>query len=130
MRWQDVHTPHGSPSGDRFSQLSAIASTRASVVFPTPRGPQSRYPCATRPRAIAPLSVFDTWDCTATDAKVRGRYFRARASITVNREWGSSSADAQDKSGIAPPSLNDGSLVRPRGALERGFESLALGASH
>src|SRR5688572_21471699 len=83
MRWQESQTPQGSPSGVRFSQLSAIASTRARVVLPTPRGPQSRYPCATRPRAMAPLSVFETCDCTATDAKFRGRYLRARASIAI-----------------------------------------------
>src|SRR5687768_5822579 len=29
---------------------------------------------------MAPRSVSDTWDCTATPAKFLGRYFRARAS--------------------------------------------------
>src|SRR5687767_6725128 len=80
IRWQDVHSPQGSPSADLFSQLSAMASTRASVVLPVPRGPQSRYPCATRPRAMAPRSVSDTWVCTATPAKFLGRYLRASAS--------------------------------------------------
>src|SRR4051812_27550829 len=88
MRRHEAHSPHGSPSSagsPRRSQLSAMASTRASVVLPTPRGPQSRYPCATRPRAIAPLSVVDTCDCTATSAKFFGRYFRASASdMAVN----------------------------------------------
>jgi hypothetical protein len=42
MRWQEMHSPQGSPSPCLFSQLSAIASTRASVVLPTPRGPQRR----------------------------------------------------------------------------------------
>ncbi len=42
MRPQLSQLPHGSPSAVRLGQLSAIASTRASVVFPTPRGPQKR----------------------------------------------------------------------------------------
>ncbi len=42
MRVQLSQTPHGSPSAVRSGQLSAIASTRASVVLPTPRGPQKR----------------------------------------------------------------------------------------
>src|SRR5262249_40653627 len=82
MRRHDAHSPHGSPSSDvspRRSQLSAIASTRARVVFPTPRGPQRRYPCATLPRAIAPFNVVETCDCTATSANRFGRYLRARA---------------------------------------------------
>src|SRR5215207_2209561 len=103
IRWQESQTPHGSPSGVRFSQLSAIASTRASVVFPTPRGPHRRYPCATRPRAMAPLSVFETCDWTATDAKFRGRYLRARASIKIrNRELGT---EPQTASGREAASL-------------------------
>src|SRR6266496_5512297 len=80
MRWHDPQTPHGSPFGCLFSQFSAIARTRARVVLPTPRGPHSRYPWATRPRSMAPRSVFETCDCTATPAKVLGRYFRASAS--------------------------------------------------
>ena len=43
IRSHESQVPHGSPSSPRFGQLSAIASTRASVVFPTPRGPQNRY---------------------------------------------------------------------------------------
>src|SRR4029079_12263146 len=88
MRSQETQTPHGSPSAPRFSQLSAIASTRASGVLPTPRGPQSRYPCATRPRAMAPLSVAETCDCTATSLKRFGRYLRARAIICGGRDAG------------------------------------------
>jgi len=42
MRSHDSHTPHGSPFSARCGQFSAIASTRAAVVFPTPRGPQNR----------------------------------------------------------------------------------------
>ena len=83
MRRHEAHSPHGSPSSEaspRRSQLSAIANTRASVVLPTPRGPHSRYPWATRPRAIALFNVVDTCDCTATSAKRFGRYLRARAS--------------------------------------------------
>src|SRR6478672_3854967 len=84
---QEVHSPQGSPSSRLFSQLSAIARTRASVVLPTPRGPQRRYPCATRPRAIAPRSVLDTCDWTATSENLRGRYLRARATDIGGREY-------------------------------------------
>ena len=53
-RRQFSHSPQGSPDGSRLGQLSAIARMRAAVVLPTPRGPVSRYPCPTRPRATAP----------------------------------------------------------------------------
>src|ERR1700736_5879681 len=82
-----MHSPHGSPSSRLFSQLSAIASTRARVVFPTPRGPQRRYPCATLPLAMAPRSVLDTCDWTATSAKRFGRYLRASARDIARREY-------------------------------------------
>src|SRR5882672_5391853 len=82
-----MHSPHGSPSARLFSQLSAIASTRARVVFPTPRGPQRRYPCATLPLAMAPRSVLDTCDWTATSAKLFGRYLRASARDIARREY-------------------------------------------
>src|SRR6202011_4477604 len=82
-----MHSPHGSPSSRLFSQLSAIASTRARVVFPTPRGPQRRYPCATLPLAMAPRSVLDTCDWTATSAKLFGRYLRASARDIPRREY-------------------------------------------
>src|SRR6185503_20976650 len=85
MRTHDWHWPQGSPFSPRFSQLSAMASTRASVVLPVPRGPHNRYPCATRPRAIAPRSVLDTCVWTATSAKDLGRYFLAR-DITLSAE--------------------------------------------
>src|SRR5688572_22090544 len=39
--------------------------------------------------AIAPFNVFETWLCTATSAKVFGRYFLARASIDDNLGCGS-----------------------------------------
>src|SRR3982074_246520 len=81
-----MHSPHGSPSSRLFSQLSAIASTRASVVFPTPRGPHRRYPCATLPLAMAPRNVLETCDWTATSAKVFGRYLRASARDIARRE--------------------------------------------
>src|SRR3954467_9100796 len=87
IRWHETQCPHGSPSPPLFSQLSAIASTRASVVFPTPRGPHSRYPCATLPLAMAPRSVFETCDWTATSAKLFGRYLRASARDIARREY-------------------------------------------
>jgi len=49
MRAQSSHRPHGSPSAVRRGQLSAMARIRASVVFPTPRGPQKRYAWPTGP---------------------------------------------------------------------------------
>src|SRR5688572_3178805 len=79
MRSQLSQAPQGSPSSPRLGQLSAIASTRASVVFPTPRGPQKRYACATRPRCTAERSVLLTCSCVATSEKVLGRYVRASA---------------------------------------------------
>jgi hypothetical protein len=42
IRSHDSQLPHGSPSSVRRGQLRAMARTRASVVFPTPRGPQNR----------------------------------------------------------------------------------------
>jgi len=42
MRSQLWQRPQGSPSPPRCGQFRAIASTRASVVLPTPRGPQNR----------------------------------------------------------------------------------------
>ena len=38
---QEAQTPHGSPSR-RSVQLRALASTRAVVVLPVPRGPLNR----------------------------------------------------------------------------------------
>src|SRR3954466_8638898 len=64
-----------------------MASTRARVVLPTPRGPHSRYPCATLPLAMAPRSVFETCDWTATSAKLFGRYLRASARDITRREY-------------------------------------------
>src|SRR4029079_7797724 len=87
MRWHEMQFPQGSPSSRLFSQLSAMARTRASVVFPTPRGPHRRYPCATLPLAMAPRSVFETCDWTATSAKVFGRYLRASARDIARREY-------------------------------------------
>src|SRR4051794_6322412 len=79
IRSQLSHTPQGSPSAPRLGQLSAMASTRASVVFPTPRGPQNRYACATRFRCTAERSVLLTCSCVATSENVFGRYVRASA---------------------------------------------------
>jgi hypothetical protein len=44
IRVQAPQLPHGSPSSRvlRFSQLSAMASTRAGVVLPVPRGPHNK----------------------------------------------------------------------------------------
>src|SRR5215207_9021195 len=67
---------------------------------------------------MAPLSVFETCDWTATDAKLRGRYFRARASITV----GNGKAGTENRT--SRPQRNGASLDAAA-ALERGSESFA-----
>src|SRR4030066_1182331 len=87
MRGHDTPPPPGSPDSLRCSQFSAMASTRASVVFPVPRGPHSRYPCATLPLAIAPRSVLDTCVWTATSANDFGRYFLANDSTLGCQSW-------------------------------------------
>ncbi len=73
------HSPQGSPDSSRTEQLRAIASIRASVVLPTPRGPQKRYACPTRLSDTARRSVSETCCWVATSANRRGRYFRANA---------------------------------------------------
>ena len=79
IRVQDSHSPQGSPSSVRSGQLRAIANTRASVVFPTPRGPQKRYACPTRLFATARRNVSETCSCVATSEKARGLCLRAKA---------------------------------------------------
>src|SRR5690606_27881816 len=49
----DSHTPHGRPAGSASSQLTAIASSLAVVVLPTPLGPEKRYACPVRPLVTA-----------------------------------------------------------------------------
>ncbi len=73
------HSPQGSPESPRAEQLRDIASIRASVVLPTPRGPQKRYACPTRPSVTARRSVSETCSWAATSANRRGRYFLANA---------------------------------------------------
>ena len=51
-----VHTLHGVGAGP-FSQLSAFESTRAAVVFPTPRIPVKRYAWWIRSASIAFFNV-------------------------------------------------------------------------
>jgi hypothetical protein len=67
----------GSPSTGA-SQLMALASSRATVVLPQPRGPVNRYAWATRPRSSALASVVVTCSCPTTSSKVCGLHFRAR----------------------------------------------------
>src|SRR2546422_3549095 len=84
IRLHESHSPHGSPAAERRSQLRAIARIRAAVVFPTPRGPAKRYPCATRFWATAPRSAAATWSWTMRSANCLGRYFLASAIISRN----------------------------------------------
>ena len=74
---QGVQTPHGSAVGP-FSQLSALATSRAVVVFPTPRGPVNRKACASWPVRSALDSVRTTCSCPDICPKRWGRYLRAR----------------------------------------------------
>ncbi len=73
----DSHSLHGSPSAVRCSQLMAFAKMRAVVVFPTPRCPQKRYECASRPVSTALRSVLAKAACPTIDLNVDGRYLRA-----------------------------------------------------
>ena len=52
MARQLAHSQHGLAATSSDSQLSALASIRAVVVFPVPRVPQNRYACPVRPDAI------------------------------------------------------------------------------
>ena len=61
----------------RTSQLTALASSRATVVFPTPRGPEKMYACAMRPLRRAFCNVRRTWSWPVSPSKVWGRYFLA-----------------------------------------------------
>ena len=54
-----------------------FAKIRAHVVFPTPRGPQKRYECASLPLTIALFKVLVSADCPTTERNVDGLYFLA-----------------------------------------------------
>jgi len=71
-----VHTAHSSHGVAVMpvSQFSALASTRAVLVFPVPRGPANRYACATRPDSTAFISVWLTCGCPTICSKRCGRY--------------------------------------------------------
>ena len=71
------HFPQASGASPRAVHASALASRRAVVVFPTPRGPVNRYACATRPEASALRSVRVTASWPTTASKACGRHFRA-----------------------------------------------------
>ena len=75
--WHDSHLLHGSPSPVGARQLIVFAKILAQVVFPTPRGPQNRYACASFPLWMAFLSVVVSDFCATTDSKLSGRYFLA-----------------------------------------------------
>ena len=79
IRVQLSQMPHGSPSSLRSAQFKAIARTRASVVLPTPRGPQNKYAWPTCPLDTARRSVSETCSCVTTSANDFGRYFLAKA---------------------------------------------------
>lgn len=74
---QDSHSSHASPFGFGLRQFIVLANILAQVVFPTPRGPQKRYACASLPVCMAFLSVVVSAFCPATVSKDTGRYLRA-----------------------------------------------------
>src|SRR5437899_6340144 len=55
MRWHVAHSPQ--KSSFIRSQLAACANMRASVNFPTPRGPVKSKACGTRPLRSAPRNA-------------------------------------------------------------------------
>jgi hypothetical protein len=71
------HTLQGVAVGP-CSQFRAFASSRAVVVFPTPRAPVNKNACATRPLWSAFAKVRLTCSWPTISAKVCGRYLRAR----------------------------------------------------
>src|SRR5439155_22862273 len=106
----DVHTPQGSerevlepsrpPAADAVgarasplrSQLSAFASSRAVVVFPTPRAPVNRNAWATRPDSSAAVSTDVTCAWPTRSAKTWGRYLSVSARCDMG-EWGDGDRD-------------------------------------
>src|SRR5215203_5151302 len=66
---------------------------------------------------MAPLSVFDTCDCTATDAKFFGRYLRARATdmkggVGGRRRAGRAGRDAQSRAPARVPPATERPVAR------------------
>ena len=80
MAMQLSQAPHGSAVGPSASppvQLRARAMMRAVVVLPTPRTPVRMKACASRPEAMAFLSVRTIASWPMSSSNPRGRYFRA-----------------------------------------------------
>ena len=77
MALHDSHSPHASPSGVGFMQFTVRAKMRAQLVLPTPRGPQNRYACASRPVFMELRNVSVSSFCPTTLRNVAGRYLRA-----------------------------------------------------
>src|ERR1700739_4952626 len=78
---QDSQTPHGLAVGP-WTQFNDRARMRADEVFPQPRGPENRYAWLIRPASRAMDSGSVTCSCPTTSAKVAGRYFRYRATVS------------------------------------------------
>ncbi len=125
MLTQAGHSPHGSPA-TALGQLRALASTRAVVVFPVPRGPQNKYACERRSSLSALSRVRETCSCPTISANVRGRYSRYKATGTCinsgNKVRGGPRRSLEDKgkrnSVVHPPSTQSpgryrGSRLRP-----------------
>src|SRR5215217_3208782 len=78
IAWQVRHALHGRWLGSSCKQLIALASTRAVVVLPVPRGPLKRYAWATRSRRTAFCNVrtMCSWPTSSSLSKDWGRYLR------------------------------------------------------
>src|SRR5437868_5554976 len=69
------HLLHGFSTSSEV-QLAALASRRAALVLPTPRGPVKRYACEILPDAMAFLSVRTTGSWPTSSSNVCERYLR------------------------------------------------------
>ena len=76
ISWQGTHSPHGSGVGP-LSQLRALASSRATVVLPTPRRPENKYAWAIWREASALRRVRTTTSWPTRSSNFWGRQRRA-----------------------------------------------------
>src|SRR3989344_6076128 len=89
-RWRDHDLfPHRTSRHCRVTpsavegQFIALASRRAKLVLPEPRGPENKYACESRSPAMAFLSVCKMCSCPTTSLKDLGRYFRYSTMLSL-----------------------------------------------
>lgn len=73
----ESHSPQASTWACKLVQLMVLASMRAQVVLPTPRGPQNKNACASWLFFMAFFNVLVICCWPTTVSKVTGRYLRA-----------------------------------------------------